>query len=399
MLRKILVYDLTLGMYIHEFCGPLVNDSFWINNVESLLQDPRALERIQQSSITEVWIDTCRGLRPTMTSETKAPAEKSANSDISPASMSDELARASLICSRAKTEVMIMFCEAKMGRAINVEDVDMMVEEISNSVLRHPHALISLSRLKTSDEYTYMHSVAVCALMVALARQMGLPEEQVREAGVAGLMHDVGKMMICETILNKPDRLTAEEYQTMKHHPEAGVKILRENPQVTEVVKDVCLHHHEKIDGTGYPHGLSGDQISLFAKMGAICDVYDAVTSQRPYKKGWDAAYSIKEMASWEGHFDEKVFQHFVKTVGIYPVGALVRLRSDRLGVVIEQNTKSLLQPKVKVFMSALSAARIEQKVIDLAHPSEEDMIIKFELAQDWNVGNVDVLWSKGAAG
>ncbi|HEY0287549.1 MAG TPA: HD-GYP domain-containing protein [Pseudomonas sp.] len=399
MLRKILVYDLTLGMYIHEFCGPLVNDSFWINNVESLLQDPRALERIQQSSITEVWIDTCRGLRPTMTSETKAPAEKSANSDISPALMSEELARARLICSRAKTEVMIMFCEAKMGRAINVEDVDMMVEEISNSVVRHPHALISLSRLKTSDEYTYMHSVAVCALMVALARQMGLPEEQVREAGVAGLMHDVGKMMICETILNKPDRLTAEEYQTMKHHPEAGVKILRENPQVTEVVKDVCLHHHEKIDGTGYPHGLSGDQISLFAKMGAICDVYDAVTSQRPYKKGWDAAYSIKEMASWEGHFDEKVFQHFVKTVGIYPVGALVRLRSDRLGVVIEQNTKSLLQPKVKVFMSALTAARIEQKVIDLAHPSEEDMIIKFELAQDWNVGNVDVLWSKGAAG
>ena len=397
MIKKILVSDLTLGMYVHKFCRPWVDDPFWISNVESLLQDPAILERIQQSSTAEVWIDIGQGLRPDISSASKASPAQPITIDTSPASMSEELARASLICGRAKAAVMAMFTDAKLGLAIHLADVDLIVEEISNSVMRHPHALISLSRLKSSDEYTYMHSVAVCALMVALARQMDLPEEGVREAGVAGLMHDVGKMMISSAILNKPDRLTVDEFQAMKYHPEAGLKILQENQQVTDLVKDVCLHHHEKIDGTGYPHGLTGDQISLFAKMGAICDVYDAVTSERPYKKGWDAAHSIREMASWKGHFDETIFQHFVKTVGIYPVGALVRLKSDRLGVVVEQGTKSLLQPKVKVFMSSRTRARIEHKVIDLAHPDVEDAIVKFELAQDWGIGNVNALWSQSS--
>lgn len=397
MLRKILVRDLTLGMYIHKFCQPWVNDPFWIDNVESLLQDPAILARIQQSSTTEVWIDIGQGLRPKTTTAAAPLPGKPLIADTSPVSMSSELARASQICGRAKAAVMAMFTDAKMGRAIHLEDVDLVVEEIANSVLRHPHALISLSRLKTSDEYTYMHSVAVCALMVALARQMEFSEERAREAGVAGLMHDVGKMMISTAILNKPDRLTVDEFQAMKSHPEAGLKILQESQQMTDAVMDVCLHHHEKIDGTGYPHGLTGDQISLFAKMGAICDVYDAVTSERPYKKGWDAAHSIREMASWKGHFDESVFQHFVKTVGIYPVGALVRLKSDRLGVVIEQGTKSLLQPKVKVFMSTRTRSRIEHKVINLEHPEVEDAIVKFELAQDWGVGDVNSLWSKSS--
>lgn len=396
MLRKILVSDLTLGMYIHEFCRPWTNDPFWISNVETLLQDPAILERIQQSSTTEVWIDIGQGLRPTTSSARKSSPVEPVIIDTSPTSMNDELARAGLICNRAKAAVMAMFTDAKMGRAIHLEDVDLMVEEISNSVLRHPHALISLSRLKSSDEYTYMHSVAVCALMVALSRQMDLSEERVREAGVAGLMHDVGKMMISNAILNKPGRLTVDEYEAMKHHPEAGAKILQESQQVTDAVKDVCLHHHEKVDGTGYPHGLKGDQISQFAKMGAICDVYDAVTSERPYKKGWDAAHSIREMASWKGHFDETIFQHFVKTVGIYPVGALVRLKSDRLGVVIEQGKKSLLQPKVKVFMSTRTRARIEQKVINLELPTEADAIVKYELAQEWGIGNVNALWANG---
>jgi putative nucleotidyltransferase with HDIG domain len=396
MLRKILVSDLTLGMYIHEFCRPWEDDPFWMSNVESLLHDPAILERIQQSSTSEVWIDIGQGLRPATLSASRSSAARQVMVDVIPATMTDELARASLICIRAKAAVITLFGAAKMGRAVNLEDVDSVVREISNSVLRHPHALISLSRLKTSDEYTYMHSVAVCALMVALARQMEIAEDRVREAGVAGLMHDVGKMMISSAILNKPDRLTTDEFQTMKHHPEAGVKILGENRQVTEMVKDVCLHHHEKVDGSGYPHGLSGDEISLFAKMGAICDVYDAVTSERPYKKGWDAAYAIREMASWKGHFDQIIFQHFVKAVGIYPVGALVRMKSDRLGVVIEQSKHSLLKPKVKVFMSALTRERIEHRVIDLEHPNEGDAIVKFEMAEDWGVTDGDALWLKG---
>src|SRR6195952_4124268 len=268
MLRKIAVADLTLGMYIHEFCRPRANDPFWTLHVERELRDEAVLQRIQQSS-REVWIDTGRGSPEEPNSPQVRAPTTAALGDTAPASMDEELARARLICGRAKAAVMTMFSDARMGRSMNTEDVDLLVEQISNSVMRHPHALISLSRLKTSDEYTYMHSVAVCALMVALARQMGLSDDQVREAGVAGLMHDVGKMMIAPAILNKPDRMTADEYQAMKHHPQAGLEILQGCERVTRLVMDVCLHHHEKVDGSGYPHGLKGDEISLLAKMGA----------------------------------------------------------------------------------------------------------------------------------
>lgn len=394
MLRKIAVSDLTLGMYIHEFCRPRLHDPFWTQNVERELCDEAVLQRIK-ASIREVWIDTRRGRGPDERATILAEAcSIPYKPDTAPSSLDEELIRAKAICGRAKAAVMTMFTDARMGRAMNAEDVDLLVEEISASVMRHPHALISLSRLKTSDEYTYMHSVAVCALMVALARQMEMSEEQVREAGVAGLMHDVGKMMIPAAILNKPDRLTLEEYEAMKHHPEAGLKILQDTQQTTPAVMDVCLHHHEKIDGSGYPHGLKGEAISLFSRMGAICDVYDAVTSDRPYKKGWDAAQSIREMASWKGHFDETIFQHFVKTIGIYPVGTLVRLKSERLGVVMEQGEKSLLHPKVKVVLSTRTRLPCAPKVIDLAHADEEDAIVKCELAADWGLRDIEKLWA-----
>ena len=390
MLKKILVSELTLGMHIHKFCRPFIDDPFWIEQVEKVLRDPNVLERIQQSDTGEVWIDTRRGKASSLIAP-QPPVDDVI--DTTPSSLEKEVERAREICGRAKEAVMTMFNEAKMGRAMNVDDVDLLVEEISSSILRHPHALISLSRLKTSDEYTYMHSVAVCALMVSLARRMGMPEEQIREAGVAGLMHDVGKMMIDPDILNKPGRLTDDEYQAMKYHPEAGLKLLDDSLQVNSMVRDVCLHHHEKYDGTGYPHGLAGADISIFARMGAVCDVYDAITSDRPYKKGWGAAHSIREMASWKGHFDPLVFQNFVKTVGIYPVGALVRLESGRLAVVIEQNDQTLLLPKVRVFMSARTSKRFVPHDIDLADEAERDSIVKIELPDDWGLENVDELW------
>ncbi|MCF5196032.1 HD-GYP domain-containing protein [Pseudomonas syringae] len=393
MLKKIPVADLALGMYIHKICRRWSNDPFWIGLVEVMLDDVEVLERIQQSGTKEVWIETgkSRVLAP-------RPSAPSASDDTTPASLEKEMLRARLICGRARDAVMCMFTEARMGRAMDVDNVQLLVEEISNSILRHPHALISLSRLKTSDEYTYMHSVAVCALMVALAKRMGMPDDQVREAGVAGLMHDVGKMMIAPAVLNKPGRLTRDEFEIMKAHPELGVKILMDTQPVAASVIDVCLHHHEKVDGSGYPHGLKGDQISIFARMGAVCDVYDAITSDRPYKKGWGVAHSIREMASWKGHFDDVVFQSFVKTVGIYPIGTLVRLESGRLGVVVEQGQASLLKPKVKVFMSARTGKTFAAQVIDLDCPSDPDRIARIEKTTDWGLEEVDTLWAGSPA-
>ncbi|MBW7902861.1 MAG: HD-GYP domain-containing protein [Rhodocyclaceae bacterium] len=407
MLKKISVDQLVVGMHLHEFCGSWMEHPFW--RTRFVIKDPKDIEAIRASSIREVWIDVKKGVDcasgvSAEASEEEVERELLAAASAAPAAqqqtaMHEEVARAARICAKSKEAVVSMFQEARMGNAVNAEDCAPLVEEISNSVARNPGALISLARLKTADDYTYMHSVAVCALMIALARQLGLDEEQTRQAGLAGLLHDLGKAMVPNEVLNKPGKLTDAEFAIIKKHPELGHEALLQGARVPGVALDVCLHHHEKTDGSGYPKGLKADQISLFAKMGAVCDVYDAITSNRPYKAGWDPAESLRKMAEWaKGHFDEMVFQAFVKSLGIYPVGSLVRLESGRLGVVVEQSEKSLLAPKVKVFFSTKADARIRPEEIDLSRPGVQDKIAGREDPAKWRFPDLDELWA-GAAG
>ena len=240
-----------------------------------------------------------------------------------------------------------------------------------------------------------MHSVAVCALMVALANRLNMDDKETRDAGMAGLLHDLGKATMPMEVLNKPGKLTDEEFRIIKSHPEEGHRMLLEGGAVGPVPLDVCLHHHEKMDGSGYPHRLKTDEISLFARMGAVCDVYDAITSNRPYKSGWDPAESIRKMTEWcQGHFDMRIFQAFVKSIGIYPVGSLVRLSSGRLGVVAEQAEDSLLTPRIKVFFSTRSLSYISPELVDLSRPGVSEKIVSREDAEKWGIKNLDQYWT-----
>ena len=309
--------------------------------------------------------------------------------------MHEEMARAAKICAQAKQAVTSMFEEARMGKAVDSGNARKLVEEISDSVTRNPGALISLARLKTADDYTYMHSVAVCALMISLGRQIGVDENTIPRLGIAGLLHDLGKAMMPQDVLNKPGKLTDEEFGIMKRHPSEGAKLLQSSESTDDIALDVALHHHEKTDGSGYPEGLKDNEISLYAKMGAVCDVYDAITSNRPYKAGWDPAESLRRMAEWaNGHFDLTVFQAFVKSLGIYPIGSLVRLSSGRLGLVVEQSPKSLLTPRIKVFFSTRSNTRIRPTLIDLSQPGCSEKISSREDPENWNFPDLNELWS-----
>ena len=396
MLKKISVEQLRLGMHLQDFCGAWLDHPFW--RTKFVLTDAKDIKLILESPIKEVWIDISKGLDINTDDASSGTAQVIAE-EIPPTppvvqkktSFNDEVKRAANICAKGKEAVVSMFQEARMGLAIEAEAAAPLVEEISNSVLRNPGALISLARLKTADDYTFMHSVAVCALMIALARKLGLDEQQTRDAGMAGLLHDLGKAMIPMEILNKPGKLTDEEFDLVKTHPEEGHKLLLGGIGISEMTRDVCLHHHEKIDGSGYPKRLNGETMSLFAKMGAVCDVYDAVTSNRPYKAGWDPAESIKRMAEWKGHFDPVVFQAFVKSLGIYPIGSFIRLESGKLGVVIEQGEQSLLKPKVRVFFSTKSQAYIKPETIDLARSPEK--IAGREDAAKWGIKDIDRYW------
>jgi len=408
MLKKIDIQHLRTGMHIHELCGSWMEHPFW--RTKFVVTDPNDIKQIVDSGIKEVWIDDEKGLDVEVVAETKEEVDAEVDEALMHAAvtgtpqqmpppkkvaMAEEVARAAKICANAKGAVVSMFQEVRMGKAISGEAANELVDEISSSVMRNPGALISLARLKTADDYTYMHSVAVCALMVALAGRLGLDEKQTREAGMSGLLHDLGKALMPMEVLNKPGKLTDEEFRIIKSHPVEGHRLLVEGGTVGAVPLDVCLHHHEKIDGSGYPHRLTGENISMFAKMGAVCDVYDAITSNRPYKAGWDPAESIRKMTEWcNGHFDTRIFQAFVKSIGIYPVGSLVRLASGRLAVVVEQS-ESLLTPRIKVFFSTKSQTYIPPEVIDLGRPGVNEKIVSREDAEKWGIRNLDQLWAE----
>ncbi|MGP1716393.1 MAG: HD-GYP domain-containing protein [Methylophilus sp.] len=402
MLKTVLVKDVRMGMYICALKGAWIDHPYWRTNF--VLNDQTELQKLQQSRVNEVVIDVQQGLdvapaeiTPALNSENTETPENA----ISPRQLTSqsqqvpfeiEQAQAAKIIASSRREIASMFSDVRMGRTIAVDSVLPIVEEIAASVARNMHALVSLVRLKTIDDCVYMHSIAVCALMTALARALGLSEDEVKQAGLAGLMHDVGKAEIPLEILNKPGALTEKEFGVVRHHPRLGHQLLTAAGITDQVTLDVCLHHHEKVDGSGYPDKLHAEQISLFAKMGAVCDVYDAVTSTRAYKHAWEPGIALKRMASWEGHFDMDIFKAFVRGMGIYPVGTVVILKSGRLAVVVRQTAESLLTPVVKVFFSTRSKLQIPVEEVDLS--KDQDEITGNESAETWGLGNVDHLWA-----
>ena len=416
-LKKVPVDQMRLGMHLQEMCGAWLDHPFW--KTKFVLRDPADLSKLQESGIQACWIDVSKGLdvaepagdvhvtdsrgdlargsQPAALDVDSATdlARAAAVATEKPVAFAEEVRRAAALCNQARAAVTSLFAEARMGRVVYSGQCAELVNEIAGSVQRNPTALLSLARLKTHDDYSYMHSVAVAALMAALAKQLNLDETQIRMAAKAGLLHDMGKAVMPLHILNKPGKLTDEEFAIIRTHPQHGHALLQAGESVHEAVLDVCLHHHEKMDGTGYPDQLAGDQISLFARMGAVCDVYDAITSNRPYKKGWDPADSIARMAGWaKGHFDPVIFKAFVTSLGIYPVGSLVRLQSGLLAVVTQQNETALTSPEVKVFFSTKQGLHVPPRLLDLSNLNCADRIIGRESNETWKFTHLDELWA-----
>ena len=401
-MKKVPVNQLTVGVFVHGFDESWLKHPFWRSKF--LIKDQSALREVQQSGIPHCWIDVSKGqdvgaARPEpVAAPVAAKPEQPAAIKRDRVPLTQELQEAARLRARSAQAMRKMFAEVRLGKAIEPGECVALVDDVVESINRHPDALLSLARLKTADEYTYMHSVAVCALMVSLGRQLGLDDAQCRDAGLAGMLHDLGKAAMPQEILNKPGKLTDQEFDIIKTHPVRGYEMLLEGANVSEGAKDVCLHHHERYDGTGYPHKLAGEKISLLARMGAVCDVYDAVTSDRPYKAGWDPAHALSQMATWKGHFDTMVFQSFVKSIGIYPTGSLVKLRSGRLAVVLEQNPATLTKPRVKIFFSTKAGLPLEPQVVDLASPGTVDQIESRENPENWNFPYLNELWDGDAA-
>ncbi|WP_028449954.1 MULTISPECIES: HD-GYP domain-containing protein [Chitinibacter] len=397
MIKKIPSDALKVGMFIHDLNVDWMNHPFVRN--QFAVADDNVIAQIMATGVREVYIDTERGLdladAPTVeevNAELDAQLLKLAEEPppIIKVSFAEELTRARKIHNQATNAVKTVMRDIRLGKAIELEGVAQVVEDITESVLRNSGALVGLGGIKDKDEYTFLHSVSVCTLLVTFAQSLGMDREMIRLAGTGGLLHDTGKMKVPNEILNKPGRLTDEEFAIMRTHPEEGWLILKDIPGMEEIPLEITLHHHERIDGTGYPHKLPGDQISRMAQMAAVVDVYDAITSDRCYHKGMPAPEGLRKLWEWSKfHFNPELVQAFMRTVGIYPVGTLVKLESSRLGVVIEQNEASMLQPKVKVFFSLKSNTYIQPVLVDLARPMGKggaDKIVGHENPEKWGI-------------
>ena len=380
MQRRIPLSMLRTGMFVHAIEGSWLSHPFWRRRF--LLRSDSDIAALRDAEIEFVTIDTARGLAPIE----EAPAPRPASAliaDNRPTSITAERERAADIVTRTTEVVRDVFDGARLGKAIDSGRVAAVVDEISSSVRRNAYALIGIVRLKSKDEYTYMHSVAVCALMVNFARHLGLPDDTVRDLGLAGLVHDIGKMDVPSEILNKPGRLSEEEFAITRLHPERGCAILDRADAIPAAAIDVCRHHHEKIDGTGYPFGLKGGEISLAARMGAICDVYDALSSDRAYKQAWSPIKAVTAMRGWDGQFDRELLFTFCQSIAIFPVGMVVRLRSQRLAVVLP-NGRRASRPRLRVFYDTASKGLLDPRDITLADDDACKMVVRQESAADW---------------
>jgi HD-GYP domain-containing protein (c-di-GMP phosphodiesterase class II) len=390
-------------MYVHAIDGSWLEHPFW--RTRFLLDKPSDLASLRASKVAGIWIDLKKGVGPApkpapvpvpeaekleAAAEAANAAASAAEDPEAPRSPSAEFDRAERVMEEAKVAVAAFIEDARLGRLTGLEGIEPVVKSITASVLRNRSALLTLARLKDADEYAYMHAIAVCSMMIALAIQMGLDEPTVREAGLVGLLHDIGETDAPQELLDKPASLSQTEASRLQAHPETGPVKLEGLDAVSRSILDAILHHHEKFDGSGYPQGLAGEGISLLGRMAAICDVYDAITSARPYRRAWPPAEALARMFRWQGHFDQVIFRAFIRCVGIYPVGSLVRLSSDELAVVSAEAGSALARPVVRPFFSAVTRRPISLYEIDLAEQPEDLRIVSREDPAAWGFADWD---------
>lgn len=362
MIIRIPTDQLKVGMFVHELDLPWHRHPFLFNKFT--LRTEKEIDAISETGLRFVDIDDSKGIgpakktlrkpansTPARSTPAKAPQQPALIPTINAKQdHQQEVRKASKLINKSKKSVLRLFDDARLGKAINHKKMTPLVDQILETVDKDPSIILNIARLKTKDEYTYLHSVSVCALMMNFARKLNLGEDKVRELGLAGMLHDVGKMVVPETILNKPGKLEHDEIDIVRTHPAMGHQILSASKNIHPTALDVCLNHHEKMDGTGYPGNLDGGELSLAARMAAICDVYDAVTSQRSYNQPWTASEALAKMQQWTGHFDQLLLQSFIESLGIMPKGSFVRLSNRTLAIVIGEDPADFSQAKVRSF-------------------------------------------------
>ncbi|MBB5020777.1 HD-GYP domain-containing protein [Desulfurispira natronophila] len=392
---KISIDQLIAGMYVHDLSSEWTDTPF---NRRFMVTDIGMANRIREYGIRELYIDTFKGKAPQGEVATRLEVEEELDEQINQmlkestrthqVSYTEEIGAARQIHQMATGKVVSILSDARLGKRIEAEKMEPVVASMTSSILRNPSAMMSLGRIRDADQYTFEHSVSVATFLIAFARAQGMDESTTHHIGMGAMLHDIGKTQVPESILNKPGKLTDEEFAIMKSHAPLGAELLANCRGISAIAIDVAAQHHERYDGTGYPRGLKGDNISHYGQMAAVVDVYDAITSDRCYHKGQSPTAVLRKLLEWSKfHFNPLVVQQFIKCVGIYPPGSLVRLSNDHLAIVLDTDAANTLQPTVRVIYNIVSRRPVRPYTLKLQQEeSSSHKITGFEDQDKWNI-------------
>ena len=307
-----------------------------------------------------------------------------------------EMAKARVHYGHARETAQSIMSGIRLGRMLDMNNIRQAVDSTVDSVLRNENALLLLSKIKHKDDYTAEHCINVSILAAAFGKHLGLLEDEIRVLALSGMMHDVGKMRIDDAILNKPGALTPEEFDIMKKHTTFGRDILVSLPSLEHAAVDVAYSHHERMDGEGYPRGLSSQQIPLFAKMIGLVDTYDAITSSRVYDKGRASMQALQIIHRNKGtQFDEELAVEFIRMIGVYPPGSIVELESGDVGIVVANQKASKLKPVVLLVRDSAKQPITPYRQINLANHPKDSSGEVYKIAHEVPDGTYGIVMSE----
>ena len=362
---KIEVAQLAIGMQIEALDRPWEETTFSFREFRIRREEEL---RLLRESCEYVWVDIAStAASQALPVETPAECEAVCAGLYAPVDFNVEMAQAELAWGAARAQSWRILEAVELGEPIQVGAVKAVVKDCVDSILRNPSALLWLTRIKFQDDYTAEHSLRVSMLSIALGRELGLPPAELEAIGVGAMLHDVGKLKVPSEILNKPSALSDQEYTLMKSHALEGYTLLASQPGVPLTALDVALSHHERIDGAGYPRGLSAGEIPFYARIVAVTDAYDAISSDRIYSKGRSTLESLRILfKAVNSHFDEQIVSAFIRLIGLYPSGEIVEMTNDEVAIILGAPACNRLKPRLLRVLAA-DKRRCPEKVIDLA--------------------------------
>jgi HD-GYP domain-containing protein (c-di-GMP phosphodiesterase class II) len=366
---KIAIADMGVGMFVTA-----IEQNKRVNLANAgRVSTQQGIEKLKASGVKFVWVDqklsssACVFKPVAAESEELSAVEEQAKVPRAFRTREAQHKRAKKLIAEAKGLAQKLLNQTFEGKVIKVDEIESWADDMIESVFIDSDALQCVSALRQKDTYLLEHSVNVACLLVTFGKHLGLNKETLKQLAIGGIIHDVGKIKVDDAVLHKPARLTPEEFEHMKLHQVFAGEIILGVKGLSDVSRDVCLMHHEKLDGNGYPRGLSGDQIPMHGRMSCIVDIYDALTADRVYKKGMSSAEAFKILLSLTpSHLDPDLVYKFINCIGVYPVGSIVQLSDGRVGIVWTSNESQPLKPIVKCFYSRKYKRYIDVAMVDL---------------------------------